>query len=104
MVNQNITKDNILRAVSRVEHPEIKSTLIDMGMISEVEYTPETREVSLTLVLPIMGIPQEVRDYLVNSLQQAVEALGANLKVAFAEMTLDARQAFFAKARKYWRG
>ena len=44
-------------------------------------------QVSLKLVLPFLGIPAVIRDYLIRSLQQAVADFGAKLKVQVAEMT-----------------
>ncbi|MCK4899761.1 MAG: hypothetical protein KAS38_13335 [Anaerolineales bacterium] len=46
-----------------------------------------------------------MRDYMVNSLYQAVKSTGAELtKVNLAQMTAEERQVFFTKEQHYWRG
>jgi len=103
-MTSDLTKEAIAQAVSRVEHPEIATTLLDLGMIQDVEYSADTNVASLTLVLPFMGIPIAVRDYMVNSLRQAVGALGAELNVSFAEMTPEERSNFTLKSAAMWKG
>ena len=51
-----------------------------------------------------MGIPQVVRDYMINSLQQAVAGHGVELHITLAEMTPAERQAFFRAEQQNWRG
>ncbi len=92
----------IIQALSQVEHPEIKSTLVDLGMVKDIQVEGST--VSLKLVLPMMGIPQVVRDYMINSLQQAVAGHGVELHITLAEMTPAERQAFFRAEQQNWRG
>ena len=104
-MDENILKEAILRAIQQVEHPAIASSLVDLGMIRDVSYITEDSTVSLTLVLPVMEIPQNVRDYMVNNLYQAVKSTGAELtKVDLAQMTEAERQAFFTKEQQNWKG
>lgn len=85
-----------------MEHPEIKSALVDLGMVKDIQVKEE--EVSLKLVLPIMGIPPTVRDYMINNLRQAVADQGVELNVTLAEMTPQERQSFFMMEQQNWRG
>ncbi len=95
----------ILDAINAVEHPEIAMSLVDLGMVRDIEYTPEDDGVVLTLVVPFFGIPQAVRDYMVNALYQTIQAAGGELKgVNLAQMTEEERQAFFQKEHANWRG
>ncbi len=96
------TPEQVLEAIHKVEHPEIAMTLVDLGMVRDIRI--EGQEVTLTLVLPFLGIPEAVRNYLVNSLYQAVKGQGYELvKVYIAQMTEEERQAFFQKEQKHWR-
>jgi len=61
-------------------------------------------EVTLTLVLPFLGIPASIRDYLVNSLRQAVIKLGAKVEIRIAEMNQQERLAFLAMEQEGWKG
>ncbi len=99
-----ITLERIQEAIAKVEHPEIAATLVDLGMVRDVAYDPESNEARLTLVVPFFGIPEAVRNYLAYSLYQAVKEVGAELKIYLAEMTEEERQAFFQKERALWRG
>ncbi|MCD6400798.1 MAG: DUF59 domain-containing protein, partial [Anaerolineales bacterium] len=89
----------------QVEHPEIKATLVDLGMIRDIQIDEETESVSLTLVLPVLGIPQNVRDYMLYSIYEAAKKEGAKeFKPSIAEMTPDERAKFFHKEQDLWRG
>ena len=103
-MNSNFTKEDILQAIHKVEHPEIKATLFELGMIRDENISPDNQQVSLTLALPVLGIPEEVRYYLVNSLTQAAQAVGAELSYEVAEMSPAERQSFMEKAQRLWKG
>lgn len=91
------------KLINLVEHPEIKNTLVDLGMVRDIKLLEEENTVSLTLVLPMMNIPQEVLNYLANSLHMAVQSLGYELKVSLAQMSEPERQHFFTMSQKNWR-
>jgi metal-sulfur cluster biosynthetic enzyme len=97
-------RDAILESIHNVEHPEIAMSLMDLGMVRDIEYDPQDDGVTLTLVLPFFGIPQAIRDYMVNSLSQSIKEVGGELKnVNLAQMTNEERQAFFQKENAKWR-
>jgi len=97
-------RDAILESINKVEHPEIAMSLVDLGMVRDIEFDPQDDGVILTLVLPFFGIPQAVRDYMVNSLSQSIKDAGGELKnVNLAQMTEEERQAFFQKENAKWR-
>ena len=101
----DVTLEKIQEAVNKVEHPEIALPLVELGMVRDVEYHEEDGTVSLTMVLPMLGIPEAVRNYMANSLYEAIKAVGAELKkVKLTEMTEEERQAFFQKEHSHWRG
>ncbi len=94
----------ILEAVNQVEHPEIAATLVDLGMLRDMSYDPEENTFSFTLVVPFMGIPQSVRDYMLNSVAYAAYKLGVeHFRARVAEMTEEERQRFFQMEHELWR-
>ncbi len=103
-MDSKITKEDILQTIHTVEHPEINATLFDLGIIRDVEISPDNLKVSLILVLPMFGIPEAIRLYLVDSLAQAVQGLGAQLSYKIAEMNPEEKQAFMEKAQRLWKG
>jgi len=98
----NILEEDVHQAVGQVMHPEISCTLVELGMVKDVAL--EGDEVTLTLVLPFLGIPAPIKDYLVNSLRQAVMKLGAKAEIKIAEMNQAERLAFLAMEQEGWRG
>ena len=78
-------EEAIIQAIQRVEHPEINCTLVELGMVKDIQVSGN--QVSLKLVLPFLGIPAAIRNYMIHSLQQAVADFGAELKVQVTEMT-----------------
>jgi len=102
---ENVTENSIHEAIQQVEHPAIASSLVDLGMIRDVVYTSEDKTVSLTLVLPVLTIPQNVRDYMVNSLYQALKSVHVELTgVNLVQMTEEERQVFLELEQQNWRG
>ena len=104
-MNESVTENSIHEAIQQVEHPAISSSLVDLGMIRDIVYTSEDKTVSLTLVLPVMNIPQNVRDYMINSLLQALKSVDVELtEVNVAQMTEEERQVFLELEQQNWRG
>ena len=102
---ENVTENSIHEAIQQVEHPAIASSLVDLGMIRDVVYNSEDKTVSLALVLPVLNIPQNVRDYMVNSLYQALKSVDVELtEVNVAQLTEEERQVFLALEQQNWRG
>jgi metal-sulfur cluster biosynthetic enzyme len=99
---KNISLQDVQEVIGKVTHPAISRTLVDLGMIKDVGL--HGSEARLTLVLPILSIPEPVKEYLVNSLREAVAVLGVQLEVEIAEMNEEERQAFLAMEQENWKG
>lgn len=98
-------KKQVIEAINSVKHPEIDNTLVDLGMVRDIEYIEEDETATLTLVLPFYGIPVQIRDYMANQLYLAIKEAGAELKsVNVAEMNEAERQEFFIKEKENWKG
>ena len=101
-MSKNISKEDVHQAIGQVMHPEISCPLVDLGMVKDIALKDD--EVTLTLVLPFLGIPASIKDYLLNSLHQAVIKLGAKVEIKIAEMNQEERLAFLAMEQKGWKG
>lgn len=97
-----VTREDVLKAIEKIEHPEIAATLVELGMILDVAVNGNVANVAMAL--PMLGIPEAVRNALVISIQKPIEALGLQLQVQFFEMTPDARDNFFAISQARWKG
>jgi metal-sulfur cluster biosynthetic enzyme len=99
---KNIAEEDVHQAIGQVMHPEISHTLVELGMVKEIALKGD--KVTLTLVLPFIGIPASIKDYLENSLRQAVMKLGAKAEIRIAEMNQEERLAFLAMEQEGWKG
>ena len=99
-MTKSISEEDVHQAVGQVMHPAISRSLVELGMVKDMSL--EHCKVTLTLALPILGIP--IKDYLVNSLRNAVVELGAELEVKIAEMNDKERQDFLAMEQESWKG
>lgn len=101
-VTENISQQDVRQAVGEVMHPAINRTLVELGMVKDI--TLEHGKVTLSLALPILGIPASIKDYLVNRLRQAVVGLGLEAEIRVTEMNQEERQAFLAMEQESWKG
>ena len=98
------SEQDIRQALAQVRHPEITNTLVELGMLKDIAV--DSNLVTLTLTLPFMGIPVQVKDYLINSLCQALANVDEGLEVEMniAEMSEQERARFLKMAREGWIG
>ena len=99
---KNILAEDVHQAIEQVMHPAINRTLVELGMVKDIAV--KHNDVTLNLVLPLLGIPVSVKDYLMNSLRQAVMKLGAKIEIRVAEMNQEERLAFLAMEQESWKG
>jgi len=104
MITKSTSEPEIRQAITKVRHPEIDRTLVDLGMLKDM--IVEGKKVTLTLALPLMGIPTEVKDYLMSSVRRALANLdvGLEVTVTLAEMNPEERTKFLAMAQEGWLG
>jgi metal-sulfur cluster biosynthetic enzyme len=99
---KKVTREDVIKAIEHVEHPEIALTLLELGMILDV--VVENRMTRVALSLPILGIPEAVRNIIVESIRKPIENLGLKMEIEFFEMTREARDHFFTLSRANWKG
>lgn len=97
---ENISEENVRRAIAQIKHPAIDRTLIDLGMVKDI--TIEGNKVTVTLAVPFPGIP--IKDLLVNSVREPIEKLGAKVEVKLAVMNQQELKAFVAMENESWKG
>lgn len=96
------TEKNIQELLSAVEHPEIARTLQELGMLRDIKLEGDT--VALTVVLPFLGIPEVVRNMIVESIREVTDNAHLKLSITFAEMSDNERQHFMQLSRMHWKG
>ena len=96
-----LAEKEVMQAMSKIAHPEIDYSLLDLGMIKEVSVEQET--VKVTMNLPFPGVP--VKDLLVQIVKDAIadKDEAARVEIAFATMSEAEREEFGRKAREKWK-
>lgn len=96
MVAKNISGEDVRQAVAEVMHPAIDRTLVELGMIKTIPV--RNNRVALTLALPFQNVP--IKDYLMNSVREAVMKLGVEVKIKIGQMNQEELQSFLAKEQE----
>ena len=97
---KNISGEEVRQALAEVIHPAIDRTLVELGIIKNI--TIRNNNVALTLLLPFPNIP--IKNYLVNSVHEAVVKLGVEVKIKIGQMNQKELQSFLAMEQKSWKG
>lgn len=97
-----VTREDVLKVLEKVEHPEIAATLMELGMILDVAV--QGNQANVAMALPLLEISEAVRIALVDSIRVPIEALGLELNMDYFEMTEDAKKRFFSISRARWKG
>ena len=97
-----ITRETVLSALQKIEHPEISLSLADLGMIIDVALGGKT--VRVALALPKLDIPAAVYEALTNRVKESLQKTGLDIQPEYFEMTSKNRERFFTLARANWKG
>jgi metal-sulfur cluster biosynthetic enzyme len=99
-VAKNISEEEVRQALAEVMHPAIDRTLVELGIIKNVTF--RDNGVALTLLLPFPNIP--IKDYLANSVREAVMKLGLEVEIKIGQMNQEEVQSFLAMEQEGWKG
>lgn len=93
--------EKLQEAVASVRHPEIDNSLVELGMIDNLEVTEEGK-VRFTLLVPMLAVP--IRDMLINMVAEAIAGLDpdVDIEVEVSEMNEQQKIAFFDMSKKNW--
>jgi metal-sulfur cluster biosynthetic enzyme len=94
------TKEEILKVISEVKHPAIDYSLVDLGMIKDIEIDDTT--VSLTFVFPFPKIP--IAESLINSIATPLKNIGYTLVPGIILMTDEEKAKFTKMETDGWKG
>jgi metal-sulfur cluster biosynthetic enzyme len=96
-----LSQPEIEKALSKIMHPEINYSLVDLGMIEDVIYKKD--EVNLTLKLPFLQVP--VKDLLIQSIKEVLADLDEAIQVEIniEQMSQEERDKFARMAKEGWK-
>jgi len=96
-----LSQPEIEKALSKIMHPEINYSLVDLGMIEDVIYKKD--EVNLTLKLPFLQVP--VKELLIQSIKEVLADLDEAIQVEIniEQMSQEERDKFARMAKEGWK-
>jgi metal-sulfur cluster biosynthetic enzyme len=94
------TKQEILEVISEVKHPAINHSLLDLGIVKDIEI--EDNEVGLKFVFPFPNIP--IEDTLINSIEMPLNDIGCTLFYDIVLMTEEEKAKFMQMEAEGWKG
>ena len=96
-----LNQTNIEKTLSKIIHPEINYSLVDLGMIEDVVY--KQKHVSVTLKLPLLLVP--VREILIESIKKAFSDMDSSVQVEvnIEQMVQEQRDKFAKMAKEGWK-
>jgi metal-sulfur cluster biosynthetic enzyme len=95
----HFSEEYIRREIANVNHPAINCSLIELGIIKNIEVKPE--KVIITMAFPFPNIP--IEDYLKDLVREAIEEVDAEVEIETVVMTKEALQKFLALEKEHWR-
>ena len=94
----NFSEQYIRREIGNVMHPTINCSLVELGIVKNIQIKPG--RVIITLALPFAGVPDSIKDYLIDSLRESIEEVDAVVKIETDAMTKEELKRFFALKKK----
>ncbi len=88
--------DQIKNLLKQVNHPEINNSLVELGMIEEIQQ--DGKKVTIELKLPMANVP--IKEMLVDLIKNKLKDF--EVKINFSVMDEAERQKFFELAHKNW--
>ena len=95
------SRQDIYQALSKLMHPEINYSLVDLGMIEDL--VSEKQKVSFTLKLPFLQVP--IKDLLITNIKRTLADLDHSIQVEMnlEEMSQEERDNFKKMAKEGWK-
>jgi len=81
--NQRITLNDIVNEISKVEHPSIKSSLINLGIVSDIKLSHN--KVTLVFACPSSHMP--ILYPMINSITEIIQELGLSFEYDIRKMS-----------------
>lgn len=94
------TKQEVIDAISKVQHPAIAYSLLELGIVKDVELDENT--VKVIFAFPFPNIP--IADHLINSIYTPVNDLGLEFQYAVSVMTEEEKARFMQMEAEAWKG
>ena len=94
------TKQDILNAISGVQHPAITNSLLNLGIVKDVELINNVA--NIVFAFPFPNIP--IADQLVYSIYEPIKAIGVDFNYDIVDMTEEEKAKFMQLETEGWKG
>lgn len=98
-MNEAISEKKVGEVLTKIIHPEINYSLVDLGMIRGV--VVKDNVVTLTLKVPFLEIP--IKDFLINTIEEELKKIKVDVKINIAQMNEEERAKFMRMAQEGWK-
>ncbi len=93
-------KENVLKVIEDIKHPAIDNSLVNLGIVKNIEVEENT--VKLVFAFPFPKIP--IADALINSIGVPLQEIGYTLKYDIVTMNEKEKEEFLQLETKGWIG
>lgn len=98
---ENISEQDIRKAIAEVKHPAIDCTLVELGIVKDIKVNGGDKVV-VTIAFPVPNVP--IRDMIISNVKEPLAKLGAECRIKETIMTFKEREMFLDKEQKNWKG
>jgi len=92
-------KEEVMNILNKVMHPEIDASLVELGMIKEVNV--KENKVTVVMVFPFPGVP--IKGMLIESVKKPLEDAGLNVEIKDTVMDQGELEKFFRMEQEKWK-
>lgn len=96
---ENVSEVKIRKVIEQIKHSAIDCTLVELGIIKDVEINKKC--VVVTLAFPFANIP--IRDYIIMSVKVPLEKMGLKVEVKTTVMNQLEVKRFLDMEEKHWK-
>ncbi len=93
------TRQDIINAISKVQHPAIAYSLLDLGIVKDVEFN--NNKAIITFAFPFPNIP--IAERLVNSIYNPINLLGVDFGYVIVVMNEEEKAKFMQMEVDGWK-
>ncbi|MHA1674058.1 MAG: iron-sulfur cluster assembly protein [Promethearchaeota archaeon] len=98
----DLSHENVMKILETVMHPMINASLLDLGIIKNVEI--QDGEIHMVMAMPFSPIVENVKKMLIEASTQPLVDFDAKVKLRLTIMDESEKQKFLEIEKKNWRG
>lgn len=91
---------DVVDTISKIDHPVINYSLINLGIVTDIELIEN--KVVVVFAFPFPNIP--IANALINSISQPIQALDLDFEYSIRVMTKEEKSKFMQMEAKAWKG